>query len=96
MRSNDGGEPGGAFRLYRLTGGVASWHAGEHRQGKPPDTRFDSRTDPQFFDWPSLYLYLVSALQIFHFNAGRLAGRFQFEFDFLAAAARLTIFERKP
>ena len=49
---------------------------------------FQRHFNPQFFDWPSLYLYAVGAAQVLYFNVERLAGRFTYEYDFLIAASQ--------
>ena len=49
---------------------------------------FQRHFNPQFFDWPSLYLYAVGAADVLYFNIERLAGRFTYEYDFLIAASQ--------
>ena len=49
---------------------------------------FERQFNPHFFDWPTLYMYVVGAGDILYFNIGRLAGWFPLEYDFLLSVAR--------
>ncbi len=46
---------------------------------------FSHKLNPGFFDWPSLFMYVVAAVYVVYFNVGRLAGWFGHEASFLAA-----------
>jgi hypothetical protein len=49
--------------------------------------RFFTRTlNPDFFDWPSLFMYAVAALFVLYFNVGRWMDWFSYEGDFIALA----------
>lgn len=49
---------------------------------------FGRHFDPQFYHWPSLFMYLVAAGFVAYFNVGRVGGWFPREWIFLAEAAR--------
>jgi hypothetical protein len=49
---------------------------------------FQRDFNPRFFDWPTLYMYLVGALHVVYFNIGRLLGWFPLEYDFLVRASQ--------
>jgi len=51
--------------------------------------RFFSRSgNPGFFDWPSLFMYAVTAGLIVYFQIGRLVGWFPYEYTFLVAVSQ--------
>jgi Dolichyl-phosphate-mannose-protein mannosyltransferase len=49
---------------------------------------FKRQWNPGFFDWPSLFLYVVGAGYAIYFNIGRLVGWFPYEVTFLREASR--------
>ena len=50
--------------------------------------RFFRRTlNPDFFDWPSLFMYVVTVGFVVYFNIGRRAGTFPYETSFISAAS---------
>jgi Dolichyl-phosphate-mannose-protein mannosyltransferase len=48
---------------------------------------FGRHLDPQFFDWPPLFMYAVTAAFIAYFNLGRSRGWFPHESTFLVSAS---------
>jgi hypothetical protein len=77
-----------AFRLWGLGFGLP------HTLARPDEDavvtialRFFSRTlNPEFFHWPSLFMYVVAAIFVVYFNIGRIADWFDYEGDFIALA----------
>jgi hypothetical protein len=43
--------------------------------------------NPGFFDWPSLFMYVVAIGFVIYFNLGRLTGTFPYEISFVSAAS---------
>jgi 4-amino-4-deoxy-L-arabinose transferase-like glycosyltransferase len=46
---------------------------------------FGRNLNPEFFDWPSLFMYVVAAAFVVYFNIGRVVGWFGREASFIAA-----------
>lgn len=50
---------------------------------------FGRHLDPQFYHWPSLFMYVVAVAFVLYFNVGRFQGWFPRELTFLTSAASI-------
>jgi len=85
--------------IVGLAGGLRVWGIDfglPHTLARPDEDatvaialRFFSRQfNPGFFDWPSLFMYIVTVAFIVYFQIGRVTGRFPYEVTFLAEAGK--------